>query len=108
MNSIPRLHLISDSRLCPLDRFAALSRVVACAGVSAVHLREKMLPAGELLAAAVVLREALGGSATLFINDRIDLALLSDAGGVQLGEGSLPVSGARTLLPPGVLIGRSV
>lgn len=108
MRPVPRLHLISDSSLCPLDRFPALAREVADAGAGAVHLRDKARAAGALLEAALDLQTALGTSALMFVNDRVDVALLCDAAGVQLGEASLPVSVVKTLLPEQALVGRSV
>jgi len=55
-----------------------------------------------------------GGSALLFINDRVDvaLALAGTPGGVtiagvHLGQGDLPIAAARALLGPRALIGRS-
>jgi thiamine-phosphate diphosphorylase len=105
---VPRLHLISDSRLCDLGRFPAVARRAAEAGVDAVHLREKDVPAVDLLRLAIELRNSLGKRALLVINDRIDVAQICDAGGVQLGERSLPVGAVRGLLGADVLIGRSV
>jgi thiamine-phosphate pyrophosphorylase len=43
----------------------------------------------------------------VFINDRTDLALLSVAQGVHLGQEDLPVEEARTLLGKGRIIGQS-
>ncbi|PSB38084.1 thiamine phosphate synthase [filamentous cyanobacterium Phorm 46] len=45
--------------------------------------------------------------ALLIVNDRVDLAIASDADGVHLGQQDLPVSEARKLLGPGRIIGRS-
>ncbi len=45
--------------------------------------------------------------ALFFVNDRIDLALASDADGVHLGQQDMPISIARDLLGPHRLIGRS-
>jgi len=43
----------------------------------------------------------------LIINDRIDIALAVQADGVHLGQSDMPVHLAKTLLPPGTLIGVS-
>ena len=42
------------------------------------------------------------------MNDRVDIALLSCADGVQLGENGLDAASARRLVGPEMLIGRSV
>jgi thiamine-phosphate diphosphorylase len=106
-SSIPRLHLISDRRLCDLSAFPAVAARAVGGGVDAVHLREKEITAGELLAADRGLR-SLVSNAMMFINDRVDVALLSDANGVQLGESSVSVADVRALSGGRLLIGRSV
>ena len=104
---VPRFHLISDRRLCDLDRFPALAGRAVAGGVDAVHLREKDVAAGPLLVAARALRSSTG-EARLFVNDRVDIALLSDADGVQLAETSISVADVRSLSDGRLLIGRSV
>jgi thiamine-phosphate diphosphorylase len=106
-SAIPRLHLISDRQQCDLRAFSTVAARAVAGGADAVHLREKAIAAGELLAAARGLRSAIGDAA-MFINDRVDVALLSDANGVQLGESGLSVADARTLGGGRLLIGRSV
>ena len=77
-------------------------------GVGMVQLRGKEYPAGELLSLAHELRNATAGRALLIVNDRMDIAIMSGADGVQLGENSVDVQSARTLVGPDLLIGRSV
>lgn len=107
MSQPGRLHLISDRALCPLERLPEVAALAVRGGVDTVHLRAKDLPGGTLLELACRLREAIGGRAALLVNERVDVALLAGADGVQLGESGLPVEGARRLLG-GRLIGRSV
>jgi thiamine-phosphate pyrophosphorylase len=102
------LMLVTDRRLCG-DR--SLAQVVAAAidgGANVVQLREKDLPADELLTLARQLRGVCAERALLFINDRVDVALLSGADGVQLGERGLAVAAVRKLLPASMRVGRSV
>ena len=73
-----------------------------------VQLREKDLPARALLDLAKRLRAVTTDKALLIVNDRVDVALLCDADGVQLGEDGLDVAAARELLGHDRLIGRSV
>ena len=78
-------------------------------GVNMVQLREKDLPAAQLLQLALQLRSLTDGRALLFVNDRVDVALACAADGVQLGEQGLTPRAAReaaTGRP--LLIGRSV
>ena len=90
---------------------ADLAETVAAAvrgGANMAQLRDKDAPPRETLALARRLRDATRGRALLIINDRADIAALSEADGVQLGENSIDVASARRLLGDGALIGRSV
>ncbi len=79
------------------------------AGLRAVQLREKDLPARDLLALATTLREATRRhGARLVVNDRADVALAAGADGVQRTHASLPVRALREISPPGFLVGASV
>ena len=79
------------------------------AGLKAVQLREKDLPARVLLAVACTFRETTRRhGAKLFVNDRADVARAAGADGVQRTGGSLPVSALRSIGPAGFLIGASV
>ena len=73
-----------------------------------VQLREKDMPGGELLDIAERLRVVTEGSALLFINERVDVAVACGADGVQLGEQGMSVEAARKVVGEGFLIGRSV
>jgi thiamine-phosphate diphosphorylase len=88
----------------------ALEEIVArslAGGVNVVQLRAPGLPARDLLRTAQALRHIVQPPALLIINDRVDVALASEADGVQLGERSLPVAVARGLAPT-LVIGASV
>src|SRR4051794_22956801 len=76
-------------------------------GVGVLQVRVKDAPAGEILQLA---REAVAiatGRALVLVNDRADLALLSGADGVHLGDDDLPPAEARSLLGPDLLVGRT-
>jgi len=103
------LYLITDRHQVPAGR-TLLETVEAAlqGGVRAVQLREKDLPAAELLPLAIELRVLTRRfAARLLINDRIDVALAVAADGVHLGGHSLPAAVARRLLGPQRLIGVS-
>jgi thiamine-phosphate pyrophosphorylase len=86
----------------PPDAIPALVHQIqaaASAGIDWVQIREKDLSAKDLSA---LTREALrrvvvhaGGAARILINDRVDVALTEQAGGIHLGENSLPVKEAK-------------
>ena len=90
------------------DDFTCRAQAIVEAGAGAVQLREKRLADRCLLERARILRDITRSTKTLLIiNDRPDIARLSDADGVHLGQDDLLVSAARQLLPQGRLIGIS-
>ncbi len=77
-------------------------------GVRAVQLREKDLGVRELFCLAESIKRLCEHyQASLFINDRIDIALGVDADGVQLGSNSFPIQVVRDLVGENKLIGAS-
>lgn len=105
---VPRLHLITDPTVRSLDETLELLPHLLQAGVEAVHLRAREIPAGSLMERARAFRRAVVPPAMFLVNDRLDVALVCEADGVQLPERGLPVPIARRLLGGGRLIGRSV
>jgi thiamine-phosphate pyrophosphorylase len=102
------IYLITDRRQVPGGDLVSAVHAALCGGVRAVQLREKDLSARELLSLARELRELTHKfGARLLINDRLDVALATEADGIHLGGHSLPVAEARALLGPKRLIGVS-
>ena len=105
---LPCLCMVTDrTRTVSGDLVETVSAAVD-AGVGMVQLREKDMPAGQLLELAHRLRAVTDGKSLLIVNDRVDVALLSGADGVQLGEEAMGVAEARKLIGPDRLIGSSV
>lgn len=94
------------------QRSLSLEETVAEAlrgGATAIQMREEEMNDREQLQAARRLRElAHSFGAWFFINDRPDLAWLSGADGVHLGQDDLPVPEVRRVLGPSAVIGLSV
>jgi thiamine-phosphate pyrophosphorylase len=104
-----KLYLITDRKLFVSqdDFFRAVENALK-AGVRAVQLREKDLSTRELLDMAFAFREMTKRyGAKLFINDRMDIALIAEADGVHLGNSSMPVNAVRKVIGERFLIGRS-
>jgi len=85
---------------------------IACAafagGAQIVQLRDKTLPLPELILQAKDLSKLAKKLNKLFIvNDRVDVALASDADGVHLGPDDISPADARSLLGPDKLVGVS-
>jgi len=88
-----------------------VERLVAAAvagGVTMVQLRDRDMPAGELLELARRLKTVTRGKALFLINDRVDVAVAADADGVHLPEAGLPTRAARAQIGKYAVIGRSV
>jgi thiamine-phosphate pyrophosphorylase len=99
-----RLILVTDPRPDLASRVEAAVR----GGVDVVQLREKRTSGEELLSLAEELRGICARGGALFtVNDDIELARLSEAAGVHLGQEDEPVAKAREILGPDAIVGRS-
>ncbi len=99
-----RLLLVTDPRPDLIERVIAGLR----GGVDIVQLRDKHSSRQDLLPIAEELREACERAGAWFtVNDDIELARLSGAVGIHLGENDAGTPEARSTLGPGVIVGRS-
>jgi len=102
------LYLITDRKQVPGGDLCAAIESALRGGVRAVQLREKDLSPRDLYELAVRVRELTRSyGAQLLINDRIDVAMAVAADGVHLGESSMPVDRARSIVNDRFLIGVS-
>ncbi len=102
-----KLYVLVDGR-SSVDSFERLVSELIDAGVDVIQLRDKTLGDRELLDRARRLRELTVASATLFVmNDRPDLAVLSGADGVHVGQDELTVRDVRRIVGPQMLVGVS-
>ena len=111
LNGVPVLCYVTDrqalSKAPERDASEALLdkiREAAAAGVDWIQIREKDLSGKECAAlTSAAIERALAtpagkpGRTRILVNDRLDVALSQPAGGVHLGENSLPVEKARKL-----------
>ena len=104
---LPPLYVILDTQFfqSPLDPFLG---TLSKAGGGWVQLRDKTASSKDFFELA---REFVSlchqFSLVAIINDRVDIAMLTDADGVHLGQDDLPVEEARKLLGAGKIIGYS-
>jgi thiamine-phosphate pyrophosphorylase len=104
---LPKICPITDRRLSGLSHAEQVKRLID-GGAKLIQLREKHLSPKEFYQEAVAaIRVARGAGMKIIINDRVDIALVTNADGVHLGQDDLPVEQARTLLGPDAIIGFS-
>lgn len=90
------------------EELGALAEQLCLGGADVLQLRDKGLPDRDLLERARLLRTVTQRHGALFVmNDRVDLALLSAADGVHVGQDELRVADARRVLGREVLVGVS-
>ena len=83
-------------------------RTALSAGVDYVQLREKNITSAEYLARAKQMRTMTRQYHTkLIIDDRLDIALLSEADGVHVGQEDMASGEVRKILGDGKIIGVS-
>lgn len=102
-----RLYVLIDGRSTP-EEFSRLARSLVSSGVHVIQLRDKRLEDRALLQRARMLRDiAAEGNVVFIVNDRPDLAVLSRADGVHIGQEEMSVKDARTVVGPQAIIGVS-
>jgi len=103
-----RLCVIISEALCPNGDWWQVAQAAINNGANCIQLREKSLDAAQFLQRAKQLVQLCKPKAvTVIINDRPDIALLSGADGVHLGQTDLPCVEARKLAGQQLLIGIS-
>ncbi|WP_419702646.1 thiamine phosphate synthase [Promicromonospora sp. NFX87] len=102
-----RLYLCTDARQDTGDLEPFLHAALE-GGVDVVQLRDKSLEAArEVELHALVARVAAEHGALWAVNDRADIARLTGAPVVHMGQGDLPSDAVQTLLGDGPVLGRS-
>jgi thiamine-phosphate pyrophosphorylase len=103
------LYLVTDRDILgDRDLFTAVEEALK-GGVTMLQLREKTASSRDFYQLAVRMKElAAAYQVPLIINDRLDIALAADAGGLHVGQDDLPVAVARRILGPGKILGYSV
>lgn len=101
------LYVVTDETLSRGRTHAEIARAAVRGGARVIQLRDKTKSSLELYETACEMRKVC--TDVLFIvNDRLDIALVSGADGVHLGQDDLPIAAARGMVPENFLIGVSV
>jgi thiamine-phosphate pyrophosphorylase len=105
---IGRLHLLTDVVLQSRYSHEDLARLGIAGGADTIQLREKGGSTRRMIKVAkCMVAVCRGAHVPLIVNDRIDVAIASDADGVHLGQSDFPIPLARSLLGKDKLIGGS-
>ena len=100
----PFLCVITDEAFCPVT----LAEQALRGGAAMIQLRHKTASGAQLFAWAVAIRNLCSEyHALCIINDRLDIAMASQADGVHLGQNDVPVEAARKVLGKNSIIGVS-
>jgi len=103
----PPLYAILDPSLVPAP-LASLAESLAESGVALIQLRDKRSSARRIHAEVQSLTAVLAPRGLrLIVNDRPDIAAMTGAGGVHVGQDDLPVEEARMICGPSKWVGVS-
>lgn len=104
-----KLYLVTDSEILKNRNFYNEIENALKGGVTMLQLREKNCDGAEFLEKALKLRKLTRKyGVKLIINDRVDIAILSDADGVHVGQSDIPINFVRKLVGKNKIIGISV
>lgn len=103
-----RLYVITDEQVSRGRSHLHVAEAAILGGADVIQLRDKTASGGRLYRVALQLRKLTREAKVPFIvNDRLDIALASDADGVHVGQGDLPASVVRNIMGPGKVLGVS-
>ena len=102
-----KLYLILDRQVHAYADLFDTARRAIHAGVDMIQLRDKYGAAKEILKFSRRLLKLTRQRVLYIINDRVDLAAVSQADGVHLGQEDVPLKAARRLIGSGAIIGCS-
>lgn len=101
------LYLILDTGVLPYQDLLKVLKPAVRSGVDIVQLRDKRGGARDMLAFCRQAKRITADKALFIVNDRIDIALLSDADGVHLGQEDIGCLQARAMMGKKALVGVS-
>ena len=103
------LYLVTDATLCREHGLEQTVEAAVKGGVTIVQLRDKHASDEQMIAQAKRLKALLAGTdVPLIINDRLQVALESQADGLHVGQSDAAVQQARRVLGDQAIIGLSI
>ena len=104
MTSLLRLYAISDASF---GDPVSLAQALFDGGARLVQVRNKKASARELFNQVESILKRAPADASVIVNDRVDVARITGAAGVHLGQSDIGVVEARRILGPDQIIGFS-
>lgn len=106
MKKIGKFCVITDTVIQNKYSHEEIAKLAIKGGADMIQFRDKSMPTSEMIETAVNIRKLCNKNYVLFIvNDRVDIAMLSNADGVHLGKEDISIKDARKLLGKNKLIG---
>ena len=106
--NIGKLHILTDTLLQSRFSHIELTGQAIAGGANTIQFRHKLGPTREMIQVATEMKRLCNEKGVIFIvNDRIDVAIASEADGVHLGQDDFPIPLARKLLGDNRIIGGS-
>ena len=108
MKRIGRFHVLTDTCLQARFCHVELAKLAIAGGADTIQFRQKEGATREMIRIAGEMRDLCQkAGVTFIINDRVDVAIASQADGVHLGQDDFPIPLARKLLGKKAIIGGS-
>jgi thiamine-phosphate pyrophosphorylase len=108
MKSIGRLHVLTDTELQSRFTHVELAKMAIKGGADTIQFRQKTGATREIIEICRDMKRLCeDADVTFIVNDRVDVAIASEADGVHLGQGDFPIPLARKLLGENCIIGGS-
>ncbi|MBL7101170.1 MAG: thiamine phosphate synthase [Desulfobacteraceae bacterium] len=105
---IGRLHILTDTRLQSRFSHVELAEMAIAGGADTIQFRHKEDSTREMIEIAAQMKRLCADKDVMFIvNDRVDIAMATQADGVHLGQDDFPIPVARELLGKNRIIGGS-
>jgi len=105
---IGRLHVLTDTELQSRYTHVGLTTMAIAGGADTIQFRQKSGSTREMIEIAAKIKQLCTASEVTFIvNDRLDVAIASDADGIHLGQNDFPIPLARKILGDNRIIGGS-
>ena len=102
-----KLYLILDTQVTSYSQLLDILKRSIRRGIDIVQLRDKAGSARDILNFSKKALKIVGDKVPFIINDRVDLAIMTGAAGVHLGQEDIPIALARKMLGKKKIIGVS-